>query len=243
MLDIDGVPDNGFGDQQIKSALWKQLGQTEGPLARKCFEESFAKLKKPDNAEIKGRIETAAYQQHMVEVAVEASKADDFDPNWLESAKSISGSGDTKQRVTDTLAKGLPGLFGTLVRLSQKAYRLSNGLNEKALLPKLKGKLYDAYAAERAQRPNDPPAEVLKDASTHVGTWAKLKTDLIKHFPGANDNAREQAMAEYLAARFDFLAKVSEIAANKEKHLADAWKNAADDIARVRNDMLNCMVK
>lgn len=240
---LDAVPDDGFGDQQTKSALWKQLGQAEGPLARKCFEETFAKLKKPDNAEIKGRIETAAYQQHMVDVAVEAAKADDFDPNWLESAKSIGGSGGTKQRVTDTLAKGLPGLFGTLVRLSQKAYRLSNGINEKALLPKLKGKLYDAYAAERTQRPNDSPVEVLKDASTHVGSWEKVKTDLIKYFPGTNDNAREQAMAEYLAARFDFLAKVREVAANKEKHLADAWKNVANDIARIRSDTLDCMVK
>ena len=66
-------------------------------------------------------------------------------------------------------------------------------------------------------RPIDSPVEVLKDASAGAGGWAKVKTDLIRHFPGANDDARERAMADYLAARFDFIYRARETAANKER--------------------------
>jgi hypothetical protein len=233
----------GFGDAQIKSALWKQLGQAEGPLARKCFDESFAKLNEARNAEMKERIEAAAYQQHVVETFAAAADVDDFDPQWMESAKSIGGSGDMKQRITDRLVKLLPGPFGQLIALSQKAYRLASGTNEKAVLPKLKGALYDAYKIERARRPKDPPAEVLKDASTAVGSWEKTKTDLIRQFPGANDDARERAMADYIAARFDFIYRARETAANKEKELAAAWAGASNDVARFRMSVLDCMAK
>lgn len=233
----------GFGDVQIRSALWKQLGQAEGPLARKCFDEAFAKLNEPRNAELKERIAAAAYQQHIIGVTAGLSDADDFDPQWLEAAKGIGGAGGMKQSVTDKIVKLLPGPFGTLIGLSQKAYRLANGVNEKAVVPLLKGKLYDAYRAERAQRLNDPAVEVLKDASTAVGSWTMLKTNLIKHFPGANDVERENAMANYLAARFDFVYRAREIAANKEKYEAQAWAPAASDVARVRSTMLDCMTK
>jgi hypothetical protein len=233
----------GFGDAQIRSALWKQLGQAEGPLARKCFDDAFAKLNEPRNAELKERIAAAAYQQHLIGVAAALSDADDFDPQWLEAAKGIGGAGGVKQSVSDKIVKLLPGPFGTLISLSQKAYRLANGVNEKAVVPLLKGQLYDAYRAERAQRLNDPPVEVLKDASTAVGSWTMLKTNLIKHFPGANDVERENAMANYLAARFDFVYRAREIAANKEKYEAQAWAPAANDVARVRSTMLDCMTK
>lgn len=233
----------GFGTAQVRSALWKQLGQAEGPLARRCFDETFGKLNEPRNAELRGRIEAAAYQQHIVEAMAAAADADDFDPQWIDAARSVGGAGGTMQQVTDKLVKLLPGPFGTLVSLSQKAYRLSTGINEKAVLPKLKGKLYDAYKNERAQRPNDSPVEVLKDASAGVGGWEKTKTDLIRHFPGANDDARERAMAEYLAARFDFIARARDTAANKEKRVAEAWGRAANDVARFRMTMLDCMAE
>jgi hypothetical protein len=148
-----------------------------------------------------------------------------------------------KQRITDRLVKLLPGPLGQLVQLSQKAYRLATGTNEKAVLPKLKGALYDAYKVERARRPTDPPAEVLKDASAGVGSWEKTKTDLIRHFPGANDEARERAMADYIAARFDFIYRAREIAANKEKKLAEAWAGASNDVARFRMTVLDSMAK
>jgi hypothetical protein len=233
----------GFGDGQIKSALWKQMGQADGPLARKCFDETFVKLNEPHNAEMKERIQAAAYQQYVIETFAAAADVDDFDPQWMESAKSIGGSGDMKQRITDKLVKLLPGPFGQLIALSQKAYRLATGTNEKALLPKLKGALYDAYKVERTRRPNDPPAEVLKDASAGVGSWEKTKTDLIRHFPGTNDDARERAMADYLAARFDFIFRARETAANKEKKLAEAWAGASNDVARFRMTVLDCMAK
>ena len=233
----------GFGDAQTRASLWKQLGQAEGPLARKCFDEAFAKLNEPRNAEIKERIDAAAYQQHVVEASAAAADADDFDPQWLEAAKKIGGTGDAKQRFVDKLVKLLPGPFGTLVSLSQKAYRLSIGINEKVVLSKLKGRLYDAYKNERAARPNDPPAEVLKDASAAAGGWEKTKTDLIKSFPGANDNARERAMTDYIAARFDFIYRAREMSANKEQEVAKAWANASNDVARVRMTVLDCMAK
>jgi hypothetical protein len=232
-----------FGDAQLRGALWTQLGQSEGPLARQCFNETVAKLNEARNAELKERIETAAYQQHIIERLAAAADADDFDPQWIEAAKGIGGAGGAGQRIADRLVKLLPGPFGTLVSMSQKAYRVSNGINDKAVLPKLKGKLYDAYKIERAARPNDSPVEVLKDASAGAGGWAKLKTDLIRDFPGANDAARERAMAEYLAARFDFIYRARETAANKERLLANAWAGAANDIARVRMTMLDCMAK
>lgn len=241
---LEAAPEQaGFGDAQLRSALWTQLGQAEGPLARKCFNETVAKLDEARNAELKQRIETAAYQQHVIERMAAAANADDFDPQWIEAAKGIGGSGGTSQRIVDRLVKLLPGPFGTLVSMSQKAYRLSNGINDKAVLPKLKGKLYDAYKIERAARPNDSPVEVLKDASAGVGGWAKTKTDLIREFPGANDDARERAMAEYLAARFDFIYRSRETAANKERLLANAWAAASSDVARVRMTMLDCMAK
>ncbi len=241
---LEAAPEQaGFGDAQVRTALWQQLGQAEGPLARKCFDEAVAKLNEPRNAEIKERIEFAAYRQHVVEVTATAANADDFDPQWLDAAKKIGGTGDAKQRIVDKLVKLLPGPFGTLVSLSQKAYRLSTGINDKVVLAKLKGRLYDAYKEARAQRPNDPPAEVLKDASTGVGSWEKTKTDLIRSFPGANANARENAMAEYLAARFDFIYRAREIAANKEQEVAKAWAGASNDIARVRMTVLDCMAK
>ena len=241
---LDAAPEQaGFGDAQIRSALWKQLGQAEGPLARKCFDETFVKLNEPHNSEMKERIQAAAYQQYVIETIAAAANVDDFDPQWMEAAKSIGGSGDMKQRITDRLVKLLPGPFGQLIQLSQKAYRLATGINEKIVLPKLKGELYDAYKVERAQRPNDPPAEVLKDASAGVGSWEKTKTDLIRHFPGANDEARERAMAEYLAVRLDFIFRARETAANKEKKLAEAWTNASNDVARFRMTVLDCMAK
>lgn len=232
-----------FGDAQIRSALWKQIGQQEGPLARKCFDEAFAKLSEPANAEAKDRIATAAYQEHIVDLTAAAAQADDFDPQWLEAAKGIGGSGGAQQTFTDRLVKLLPPPFNTLVGVSQKAYRLANGVNEKAVLPLLKGKLYDAYANERARRPNDPPAEVLKDASVAVGSWTMLKANLIKHFPGANDAARENAMANYLAARFDFVQRAREVAANKIKYVGLAWANAANDVARLRATIRECIIK
>lgn len=235
------APIAGFGEAQIRAALWRRVGQEEGPLARKCFDETYAKLNEARNAEMKERIEQAAYREHMVEVAVEMANADDFDPKWLDAAKRIGGSGSPAQRVADKLVKLLPPPLNTLIELSQKSYRLSTGVNEKVILPKLEAKLYEAFANERAQRPNDPPGEVLKDASTHVGSWEKLKTDLLPHFPGANDAAREEALAAYLAARFDFLAKVRSVAANRSQHLADAWKEAVDDVARVKMNVLACM--
>lgn len=241
---LEAAPEQaGFGDAQLRIALWTQLGQAEGPLARKCFDETVAKLNEARNGELKQRIEAAAYQQHMIERMAAAANADDFDPQWIEAAKGIGGSGSTSQRIVDRLVKLLPGPFGTLVSMSQKAYRLSTGVNDKAVLPKLKGKLYDAYKIERAARPNDSPVDVLKDASAGVGGWAKTKTDLIGQFPGANDAARERAMAEYLAARFDFIYRAREMAANKEKRLAEAWANASNDVARVRMTMLDCMAK
>ncbi|MBI1203867.1 MAG: hypothetical protein GC182_15305 [Rhodopseudomonas sp.] len=241
---LDTAPaQTGFGEPQIRSALWRQLGQAEGPLARQCFDEAFAKLNEPRNAEIKARIEAAAYQQHVVEAMAAAADVDDFDPQWIEAAKAIGGSGSMAQRITDRLVKYLPGPFGTLISLSQKAYRLSNGINEKALLPKLKGRLYNAYKVERAARPNDPPVEVLKDASAGVGGWEKIKTDLIRNFPGANDDARERAMADYLAARFDFIDRARDMAANREKRIAEAWATVAADVARVRMTVLDCMAK
>lgn len=241
---LEAAPEQAnFGDAQIRSALWKQLGQAEGPLARKCFDDAFAKLNEPRNADLKERIAAAAYQQHIIAVTAALSDADDFDPQWLEAAKGIGGSGGMKQSVTDKMVKLLPGPFGTLISLSQKAYRLANGVNEKAVVPLLKGKLYDAFRAERAQRLNAPAAEVLKDASAAVGSWTMLKTNLIKHFPGANDAERENALANYLAVRFDFVYRAREIAANKEKLEAQAWAPAANDVARVRSTMLDCMTK
>jgi hypothetical protein len=241
---ISAAPEQaGFGDAQIRSALWKQLGQAEGPLARKCFDDAFGKLNEPRNADLKERISAAAYQQHIIGVTAALSDADDFDPQWLEAAKGIGGAGGMGQSIGDKIVKLLPGPFGTLISLSQKAYRLANGVNEKAVVPLLKGKLYDAFRAERAQRLNDPAVEVLKDASTAVGSWTMLKTNLIKHFPGANDEERENAMANYLAARFDFVYRAREIAANKEKLEAQAWAPAANDVARVRSTMLDCMTK
>lgn len=241
---LEAAPEQaGFGDAQLRSALWTQLGQAEGPLARKCFDDTMAKLNEPRNAELKQRIEMAAYQQHVIERMAAAADADDFDPQWIDAAKGIGGAGGASQRIVDRLIKLLPGPFGTLVSMSQKAYRLSTGINDQAVLPKLKGKLYDAYKIERAARPNDSPVEVLKDASAGVGGWAKTKTDLIRHFPGASDDARERAMAEYIAARFDFIYRARDIAATKEKRLAEAWANASNDVARVRMTMLDCMAK
>lgn len=233
----------GFGDAQLRHALWTQLGQAEGPLARQCFNETVAKLSEARNAELKERIENAAYQQYAIEKLAAAANADDFDPQWIDAAKSIGGSGSTSQRIADRIVKLLPGPFGTLVSMSQKAYRLSTGVNDNVVLPKFKGKLYDAYKIERAARPNDSPVEVLKDASASSGGWAKVKTDLIRHFPGTNDDARERAMADYLAARFDFISRARETAANKERLLANAWAVAANDVARVRMSMLDCMAK
>jgi hypothetical protein len=74
----------GFGDGQIRAALWKQLGQAEGPLARKCFDESLMKLNESHNAEMKERIEAVAYQQHVIETFAAAADVDDFDPQWME---------------------------------------------------------------------------------------------------------------------------------------------------------------
>lgn len=232
-----------FGDAQVSSALWKQLGQPDGALARKCFNEVFAKLNEPANAVAKDRIATAAYQVHIVDLMAAAAEADDFDPQWLEAAKGIGGAGGAQQTFTDRLVKLLPPPVSTLVGLSQKAYRLANGVNEMAVLPLLKGKLYDAYKMERSARPNDPPAEVLKDASTSVGGWTMLKTNLLPHFPRANDAARETAMANYLAARFDFVYRARDIASNKEKHVALAWAAASSDVARIRSAVRECIIK
>lgn len=238
-----GAPsaDGDFGDRQIRTALWRRLGQEEGPLARKCFDETYAKLGEPRNAEMKERIERAAYQEHMVETAAEMAAADDFDPKWMEAAKRIGGSGGAAQRIADKLVRLLPPPLGTLIGLSQKAYRLSRGVNEQVVLPILEGRLYEAYVQERAQRPNDPPADVLKEASTHVGGWESVKASLLASFPGANEQARETAMAAYVAARFDFLAKVREVAADKPKHIAEAWREAVDDVARIKMNVLACM--
>ena len=94
---LEAAPEQaGFGDAQLRHALWTQLGQAEGPLARQCFNETVAKLSEARNAELKERIENAAYQQYAIEKLAAAANVDDFDPQWIDAAKSIGGSGSSK---------------------------------------------------------------------------------------------------------------------------------------------------
>lgn len=234
---------SGFGDALIKTAVWNRLGIAEGPLARRCFDDAITKLNEPRNREIKERIASAAYRQHMIAVAVEAAKADDFTGNWGAVADKLKPSGSLKDLGWDQITKRLPPPLDLLYEIGDKTHAVSSGINESIAGPYMKGQLYEQYIGVKLETPNVGHVQQIKDAGTRTGVWAKLTTDLAPRFPGATPDAKLAAMARYLGTRFDFIQKVREVADNRERLTAEAWRDAENDIARVKMSVLDCMAR
>lgn len=226
--------------------------------------------KDPKMAEDIATLRKAAARVNAIEVLSEVPVGpgyfDEFDPKWWDALREVvpdpSAPADPEETALDRLIELLPPPLGTLVKVTRTGNKVMRSVKAHIVDPEMHRKIYACYRAQREAdqgsrlQPGmgqdaleEGAAQTLLDATAGMAGVRCVGVETFKNsyerelgnLKGAEREREFARLLRPVGVRFEFIYQVENAHANKSQLIADAWKPAADVLARLKTRVNACI--